>query len=241
MRRTSLFSLTLAFLFGSAIFATSHLHADDDSERGEYSFKWLDPDKKIYVLQNRKYLKTNRVTLSGMLGVALSSDYRNTYNFDFRAAYDFNEDLGIEGFYMVSTNSTNNTWDALTTASGSSAIPVVREITGQVGGLLVWSPWYAKINVFNNILYFDWYFSAGAGQVISDLDTNTVNGSAPNLVEEKIFSFFLGTGHKFHLSDSTLFRIDFMGAIYRAPSFGNTGDDLWFTNYNFNVGIGLKL
>src|SRR3954465_6960282 len=34
----------------------------------EYSFNWLDPDKKIYVLQNRRYLKAERAELSVLVG-----------------------------------------------------------------------------------------------------------------------------------------------------------------------------
>jgi len=34
--------------------------SDDD----EYNFNWLDPEKKIYVLQNRKFLKGGHVLLS---------------------------------------------------------------------------------------------------------------------------------------------------------------------------------
>ena len=34
--------------------------ASPNSSDEEYNFKWLDPDKKVYVLQNRKYRKALR-------------------------------------------------------------------------------------------------------------------------------------------------------------------------------------
>ena len=34
---------------------------DGSNSDDEYNFNWLDPEKKIYVLQNRKYLKANRL------------------------------------------------------------------------------------------------------------------------------------------------------------------------------------
>ena len=59
--RKILFLLGLQVVF---IALTTLAQAADDDE---YNFSWLDPDKKIYVLQNRKYRKAGRVMFSGML------------------------------------------------------------------------------------------------------------------------------------------------------------------------------
>lgn len=211
------------------------VHAAD-----EYNFDWMDQDKKIYVLQNRKFQKANRALLSMMVGRGISNPYRDTFNIDPRLAYYFSEEFGIEGFYNVVSNRNSGTFEALQQASPST-LPVVREIRAIYGGLIHWAPWYAKINVFNNILHFDWFFSLGAGQLRSDMDINTRAGSPSNIVSENLFAVYAGTGQQFSLSSNWVARLDFLGAFYRAPLFGDTGDQSWFSNYNFDVGIGLRL
>lgn len=212
-------------------------HGGDDA----YDFSWLDPDKKIYVLQNRKYSKSQRVLLSGMLGLGLSGPYVNATVIDPRIAYYLSEDFGIEAFFGFSMNSRSGTYDALVGASGVSAIPMIREIKNQMGLLAQWAPWYAKINVFNSIVYFDWYFSFGFGNLSTQLDTNTTVGGASTFLDQTFLAFYLGTGHQYHLSQNFFARIDLLGGFYRAPLLGNQGEDRWFSNYNFSFGVGYKL
>jgi len=206
----------------------------------DYSFQWLDPDKKIYVLQNRRYEKAEKLILSGMLGVSSSNAYRSTYNFDIRMAYYMSETIGIEAFYIHSRNSGNNTYDALLNGS-SSTIPITREFVNQFGGLLHWAPWYAKINFFNQILYFDWYLTGGLGLAQTDLDINTKKNGAPNYVADDLFTFYLGTGQLFHVSERFKVRLDFLSGIYQAPVFGDGGSNVWFSNLMFDIGIGYQL
>ncbi len=206
----------------------------------EYDFSWLDPEKKIYVLQNRKYQKSQRVLLSVMGGPGLSNSYRNTLNVDPRMAYYFNENFGFEAFYTKTFNSENNSFKALTRAVGSGVIPVVREIRSQYGALLHWAPWYAKINMFNQILYFDWYFAAGAGSIQSAVDTRRNGNATANYVNKELFALFLGTGQQFHLSREWVVRLDFTGAFYQAPIYGLDGEKTWFSNFNFGLGIGYR-
>lgn len=210
-----------------------------ESSDDEYNFSWLDPDKKIYVLQNRRYQKANRALLSGMVGVGWSNPYRSTFNIDPRLAFYFSETLGFEVFYTMVSNSGNSTYEALRNSSPSS-LPIIREITSQYGALLHWVPWYAKINMFNQILYFDWYISGGLGQIKSRIDTNRFSTGSPVYENQDLFAFFVGTGHQYHLSESFLVRLDVTGAFYQAQIYGNSGDKKLYSNYNFTFGIGFK-
>lgn len=223
-----------------AIVAVSWADQAGAAESSEYNFNWLDPDKKIYVLQNRRYVKANRLLLSAMAGIGMSNPYRQVFEFDPRVAYYFSEAFGIEVFHTILTNAENNTVEALKQAS-AGALPVVREIKTQYGALLHYVPWYAKINVFNQILYFDWYFSGGLGQITADLITQATTTAPQVATPETLFAGFLGTGHQYHVSESFVVRIDFSGAFYSAPVFGNFGEKSWFSNYTFGIGAGLKL
>ena len=213
-----------------------------DRSDDEYSFNWLDPEKKIYVLQNRKYLKAGHAQLSLLGGIGFSNPYRSTLNGDARLAYYFSEDLGVEFFYTKTANSNNNTYNALVQSSGTgSGFPTIREIASQSGGMIHFVPWYAKINVFNSILYFDWYFGLGGGMIQSNVDTRATSSSAPNYVSQSTPGLFLSTGHLYHLSERFIARIDVTAAFYQTNISGTSGDTAWYSNYNFGVGFGWRL
>ena len=214
-----------------------------DSET-EYSFKWLDSDKKVYVLQNRRYLKRRRVMATIMGGYGASNPYRDTFNLDARVGFFITEDFGIEGYFNQSFNSNNNTLSALLN-SGTTALPAERENLTQAGGLVLWAPFYAKINLFNWIMYFDWYLSSGAGVILSQAGAraNSNASSLPAFESQNLFSIYFGTGHLYHLSDWLFARVDVLGALYRAPTFGTTSLGAgysWFINYNINLGVGVR-
>ncbi len=232
-------------LFWLGLIATTWAEAADRAPASvtpdstdEYSFNWLDPDKKIYVLQNRKYTKAGKVLLSAMIGTSFSNPYRTTLNFDPRFAYYFSEDWGVEAFYTVMSNSSNNAYKALV-ATNASVLPVIRENKSQFGALLHWAPWYSKINVFNQILYFDWYFSGGAGQISSQYFTNPTN--PPIVTNQDLTAFYAGTGQQFHVSQALVVRWDITASFYNALYDASTGDKAWFSNYNFSIGLGLRL
>lgn len=235
--------LSIFWLFWLCGSSENLAHASDERERDkddEYSFNWLDPDKKIYVLQNRKYLKGGHPVISLMAGAGFSNPYKITYNLDPRFAYYINETWGIELFYTLTNNMDNSTLVALGTAA-KNVMPQVREIRAQTGAMVHYVPWYAKINVFNNILYFDWYFGVGAGTITAFVDQRTSTSAPSNFVPQNLYGIFLSSGHEYHLSQNLLVRLDVSGAIYQAPVGGFTGDSAWFSNFNFGLGLGWKL
>lgn len=209
----------------------------EDSD--EYNFSWLDPDKKIYVLQNRKYEKAGHALISVMGGIGFSNPYKNAYNVDPRFSYFVTEWLGVELFYTITDNSSNSTLTAL--GKATQVLPNVREIRSQFGGMLMYVPWYAKINVFNSILYFDWYFGAGIGKVSSFVDTKTAPTATSNFVADDLIGIMASTGHQYHLSQMFVFRVDVTAAFYQAKISGLTGDSTWYSNYNFALGLGVRL
>ncbi len=222
-------------MFWLAIMGISRAQASD-----EQSFDWVDPVKGRDILQNRYYRKVERLFVSAMVGPASSSAYRSTFTFDARVTYYFRELLGIEVFYALNANQENNTFEALKVSS-PGALPMVREIRSQYGLLWQFVPWYAKVNVFNRILYFDWYFSGGAGTLRTELDTRTSAAAAPNFTLDDRFAVLLGTGHQYHLSKDLSVRLDFTGAFYQAPVAGTTGASVWFSHYSLGAGIGIRI
>lgn len=214
--------------------------APRQAQASEYSFAWLDPDKKIYVLQNRKFTKAGRPAVSVGGGLGLSNPFRNTISINGQVEYFLSEEFGIDLFYYYSFQTNSAIYNQLRTQVPTS-LPTAREFRGQYGALLKWIPWYAKINVFNEIITFDWHFAGGIGQIASDVDTNTNAASSPNYVSQTLIGFYLGTGHTYHLGDNWDVKLDFLGAFYSAPEFGTTGNSYMFSNFNLTAGLGYRL
>jgi outer membrane beta-barrel protein len=207
-----------------------------------YNFNWLDPEKKIYVLQNRRFLKAQHVELSLMAGPGSGNAYRSVFNIDPRLTYYFSEDWGLEAFYTNSFNTPNSNASSLQQVSPNTP-PFIREIHHEVGAMFQWIPWYAKINVFNSILYFDWYFALGGGEISSQ--TNFVPNSGtlstnPTTTNESLFAINWGTGQLYHLDQHWDVRLDMTSAIYHGQN-DQAGDKSWFSNYNFEIGFGYRL
>jgi outer membrane beta-barrel protein len=216
-----------------------------ESSSDEYSFSWLDKDKKIYVLQNRRYTKAGRLLLSASAGVGSSNPYRDVQYVEPRLAVFFSEAWGFEAFYSKSFNSSNAAFRAL---EAESVQPFARDINSQAGALIHWVPWYAKINVFNKVLYFDWGFEAGISKLDatirykfgSDLTTDPVRQDD----DDKI-ALLLGTTQQFFLNHDWSIRLDVLGAIYRG-TYKISGDaispdQVLFSNFQYGIGLGYRL
>jgi outer membrane beta-barrel protein len=232
------------FLFLSVLVDISTSYAADDDD---YNFSWLDPDKKIYVLQNRRYRKANSADIFLMGGLSLGDTYRTVYQVQPRLGYWFNEEMGLEVFYSDRFNGQNNAYKALDQAIQSGGVeksPYIREVTSQVGVLFTWAPWYAKINVFNSVLYFDWYFEGGVGSLGTQVGPETQAQNPTLWTEQNIFAVYAGTGHLFHLSEHWKLRLDFLGHFYSAPVYGGLPgaptDKAIFSNFALNLGVGYK-
>jgi outer membrane beta-barrel protein len=212
-----------------------------DNSDSDYNFNWLDPEKQIYVLQNRRYTKADRTMISVMLGPGSGNAYRSVFNVEGRLTYYFSEAFGLEGFYTKTFNTPNGNYQSLT-GTFNAVSPFVREFDNEEGVLAQWIPWYAKINVFNSIIYFDWYFNAGLGSISSQ--TSYKISTAPNTPlstnDESLLGIYWGTGHLYHLDQHWTVRLDVTSAIYHGANDPN-GDKSWFSNYNFEIGLGYRL
>lgn len=230
--------VVLAALWLGVVAASWSEAAEGSSgESDEYNFSWLDPDKKIYVLQNRRYTKAHKLNLSLSAGLGDTSAYRTSYSLSPRIGYYMTEHFGFEILYQMLSNKNNNTYNALHEQSPALA-PNVLEIKNQLAALVTWAPWYAKINVFNWVLYFDWYFTGGLGT----LSTNVIPGSTSSAATTKSFTgYYLGTGQMFHIDESWIVRLDFTNVFFKAPQSVTSGKEVFYNSTTFEIGVGLKL
>ncbi len=212
------------------------------SEKSLYDFSWLDQDKEIYVLQNRKFRKDGKFYLGGTLGKTLSGAFIDAYGGTARAGYFFHENWGIEGVFGKSQGEQNDTAKGVTE---QGTVPYYRKIDTYMGGMLMWSPFYSKINTFNKIFYFDWMFGAGLAS-ITTLDNRSKFDTPPSnsLTSQQQMGILWDTGFRFYINENWSLRMDVTGLTYQAnKSKKPTGTTTTttakklFTNYDLGLGL----
>lgn len=202
--------LILALLFAVPF----SLRAD---ESHLYDFLWLDPDKSVFVLQNKVYKKKGKTYVNMGYISGLSGDYQNTSGGHLSVGHYLNEEWAIELMYNKYSSSDNDSFKSL--QSINSSIPFVRKQRNTYGALAVWSPFYGKINTFNKIIYFDWSFGLGLGQTITESNANTVaNPTTADIYhEEKNMAYLMKTGVRIHINKSFHVNIDYWRNSFKAP------------------------
>ncbi len=186
-------------------------------EKDLYDFMWLDPDKKVYVLQNKVHKKDKTVYLNLGYGQGLTSTFVDTSMIHTNFGFYFTEEWAIEGLYTKYSNSDNEALSNLKRLNGS--IPFIRKTDSNFGVLAKWSPFYGKINTFNKIFYFDWSFGLGLGKLntTSNAKSVAVPAQANTYADEKYTSFIAKTGLSFHATKNIHIGLDLIMNNYKAP------------------------
>lgn len=208
------------------------------TEKDVYDFKWLDPDKSVYVLQNKVYKKAKTWYADASFLKGLSSTYEDTKGFDIKGGYYFHEEWAVELYHTEYFHKNNENYVNIMRLNGT--VPFVRHLNNATGALLIWSPFYGKINTFNRIYYFDWSFGAGVAKLNAESNINTVRDPlAPNyFVKEKYTAGVLKTELRFYLSKKVHIGIELRNSFYQAPSAANPGQKNLKTNTDALFSIG---
>jgi outer membrane beta-barrel protein len=211
------------------------------SEKSLYEFSWLDKDKEIYVLQNRRFRKVGK-TYVGALGVKTTSGaFIDAYGATVRAGYFWSEDWGIEGVFGKSSGSKNDTAKGVEDVQSQA---FYRKIDTYMGAMAMWSPFYSKINTFNKVFYYDWMFGLGLASVkVLDNRNQFDTPSSSTLTSSNALGVMWNTGLRVYLNDHWSLRLDFTG-IHAKPKNekivdnGNTvTTSSIFSNYDLGVGL----
>jgi outer membrane beta-barrel protein len=215
------------------------------SEKSVYEFSWLDKDKEVYVLQNRKFRKASTVYLGTTFGKSLSGAFVDRYTGSLYGGYFFSENWGIELSYNKASNTKNATHDAVNTAG---AVAFYRQIDSDMTAHIVWSPFYSKINTFNKIIYYDWLFGAGVSSITTQDNRNEFKSESDSqhdeLTSESSIAYSWFTGFRFFITENWSTRVDFKGTHSNADRAidSDTANQFdikksWFHYYDFKLGI----
>jgi outer membrane beta-barrel protein len=186
------------------------------AEKSLYDFSWLDKDKEIYVLQNRRFRKDGQIYIGATGNYIVSGAFINGFGGTARGGYFFREDWGIELVYGKSMGSEN---DAARAVLQQATVPFYRKVDSYMGGMLMWSPFYSKINTFNRIFYFDWMFGLGGASINTrDNRQRFVNQDNKSLTSDSASGLLWNTGFRFYISDSWSLRLDVTSLHWRAKA-----------------------
>jgi outer membrane beta-barrel protein len=230
--------LTLNFILFFVLLITN-VRSDDSL----YNFEWLDQDKEIYVLQNRKFRKDGRISLSLLGSINLSDKFIDSYGGGLRFGYYFTEDWGFELGYTKKSGSENDIAKAIIE---QSAVPYYRKIDQTLSLYLMWVPFYGKFNTFNLVYYLDWFVGLGFSSVTDLNNKNRFQVSDDTtLTSETHSAISWQTGFMFYLNTYLSLRLEMLGTHYEADkerkssANGVFQSKQWFHVYDLNLGLQL--
>ena len=209
-------------------------------ESSTYNFSWLDPDKEVYVLQNRKFRKKRSLFLNTGFGKSLSGAFVDSTQIQVRVGFFFKEEYGVGVLYSKNSGKSNETSES---AKGVYLVPF-RRITQDYRGLMfLWAPFYSKSNFFNKVFYYDFIIGLGYGKlneinnrplvVKRDPSLHEVTGSQSGPLVDLELKFFITR----HLSASL--NADAM--YYRAQNSKEPSKKVWYNHWDLTLSIGLTL
>ncbi len=216
------------------------------NESSLYEFKWLDADKEVYVLQNRKYRKSGKFFLGGMGGLTTSGAFVDSYHAQARAGYFFTENFGFSGLYSYNKGEENSTAESVRNQGGTGSIPFRRITDSYFGVMGLWSPFYAKINTFNKIVYFDFILGLGFGQLNEsnnrDEFESGLSGRFDDLTDTHT-ALMWQVGLKFYLSERWSIKTDLTTLHYQAQkgvSRSSEEEKAFYSHYDLSLGLELS-
>lgn len=215
-RTTKRLRLLIWSILGQIILATN-INALNAAEGDLYDFLWLDPDKQVYVLQNKVYEKKGSFYANIGLLRGLGNEFQDTYGAHISTGYYFHEEWAFEVFAQKYENSNNESYKNLERINGS--VPFVRRLDQLYAAGIVWSPFYGKINTFNKIFYFDWSVGAGLGAIKAESNAkNAANPSKADQFESEDYTAaILKTSLRFHATENIHLELQYMRTNYKAP------------------------
>ncbi len=232
--KSKILATTLLF----SLLVTSQVFA---SEKDIYEFSWLDPDKEVYVLQNRKYRKAGHLHLNLGGGITTSGAFVDSTALQGRVGYFLTEDFGLEGLYSKNSGKENDTAKGVRSSGpqGTGTTPFRRIVDNYWGAMILWSPFYSKINTFNKIVYMDWIFGLGYSQLREKNNKLAFQSAAlANQVSEETHSGVMWeAGMKFYLDQSLSIRTDLTAVHYSANNISTAGTTMK-SNFDATISLG---
>ena len=216
---------------------SKQVHAGEESL---YDFLWLDPDKKVYVLQNKLYKKEHKFYFDAGYISNYTSKFQATQGFQLKGGFYLREEWALEASFQQYSNGNNDEFRNIRIINKTE--PFIRRLNSSLGANLIWSPFYGKINTFNEIVYFDWSFGAGYTKINAESNIKTAAfGAVSNKFgKENYNGAVLKTNFKVHLKENMHLGVEYMNTYYMAPGPQNPKSDRLRTNTDIIFSVGFS-
>jgi outer membrane beta-barrel protein len=206
-------------------------------EEDLYDFLWLDPDKSVYVLQNKLHPKDNSFYVDLGYMMNMTSTFQETNGAQIKLGYFLNENWAIEFSHLKYSNADNSTLKSVESVAGLA--PFIRRPLSSSTIFAVWSPFYGKINTFNQIYYFDWSFGVGTGAYKMESNLDTAELKTENRFEDESYTpIQLKTTFKFHINKSLNIGLELLNTNFEAGTPKNPKTKTWDQNNDLIFSIG---
>ncbi len=206
-----------------------------------YKFNWLDEDEKVFVIQNKEYVKSKRLGLDFNFLKSDSSAYQSTNGFTGAMAYYFNEEFSLDFTYKHYMNRDNVDYQNLKKAFPTTTMsPLLRKIDSAMLVHLNWIPFYGKINTFNSIYYFDVGMGLGLGQFKTSSNYKTYQTASEAYEQEANSGFDGRVFFKFHFTQNFNFGFEYSYTGLKAIMSADKKETMIYYN-DLMIGIGFLL
>lgn len=230
--------LVLFFIFATFSIPLTSLRA---AEGDTYNFSWLDPDKEVYVLQNRVYRKNGRLYVNAGGGITTSGAFVSAKNIQGRVGYFFKEEWGVEFLYSMNSGEENETAQSVRNEGSSGSVPFRRIVDNYYGAMVMWSPFYSKINTFNTVVYVDWLFGLGYASLTETNNREEFINNQSNFAptQETHAGLMWQAAMKFYINENFDIRVNLATVHYKAKKASvGTEEEAWNTNYDLSATLG---
>jgi outer membrane beta-barrel protein len=208
-------------------------------EKDLYDFLWLDPDKSVFVLQNKVHPKVNSIYLDIGYVTSTSSTFQDTTGGQLQFGYFFTEQFAIEANYITYSNVNNSAHDGVQIVAGLA--PFVRRPISSASLFLIYSPFYGKINTFNRIFYFDWAFGIGSGQYKMESNIDTAESKTENTFKTENYTpIQLKTNFKVHINKSLHIGVEYLNTNFQAGTPKDKGASKWTQSNDLIISVGVS-
>ncbi len=210
-----------------------------------YDFLWLDPDKQVFVLQNKIFKKKGKFFVNAGLGRVQGQPYLSSSFVHLKGGYYLSEQWALELLFNTYSHSESTTLENLRNIN--QQVPFIRRFDSQIGGIVTWSPFYGKINTFNAIFYFDWSFGVGLSSLSAESNIEQVTNTTANenilYTSESHLAALFKTALRLHATTYLHFDIEYLLTSYSADGPARAGEprkSSLRTNSDLSLSVGLS-
>jgi outer membrane beta-barrel protein len=192
-------------------------------------------DVEVRVIRQKFFQKTNRIEMNGNLAALTNRSFVYTAFATGQAGFHINEQIGLFGEGGIGV--TQNKSDCEILGEKFLIEPVVDDLKNWFGGGIAYTPVYGKYQLASGeVIYFDWFFSAGSGLAgIGKRKGTCIPNSTAESKQTMELQLSIGTGQRYFITKNTAANWNIKYMLVQDPLGGSIVGGI--SNVLMSVGI----